>query len=157
MNEAIVTSIVYKPESAQPADHYLRVPLSSAELVTGYGIQGDRKGGNPKRQLNIMSTETMQELEREGYTITPGALGEQIIIDGLDVRELPIGSWLQIGSAAQVEVISLRNGCDRFEHIQGKPKASGRIGIMAGVVHGGSIAVGDTVKVIQPEQVANVE
>lgn len=148
MNEAIVTSIVYKPESAQPADHYLRVPLSSAELVTGYGIQGDRKGGNPKRQLNIMSTETMQELEREGYTI---------IIDGLDVRELPIGSWLQIGSAAQVEVISLRNGCDRFEHIQGKPKASGRIGIMAGVVHGGSIAVGDTVKVIQPEQVANVE
>jgi molybdopterin adenylyltransferase len=157
MSEAVISSIVYKPETAQPADHFLRVPLTSAELVTGHGIEGDRKGGNPKRQLNIMSRETIQELEREGYTVAPGALGEQIIIDGLDVRDLPIGSWLQIGSEAQIEVISLRNGCDRFEHIQGKPKASGRIGVMAGVVHGGSIAIGDSVKVIQPEQVVDVE
>jgi molybdopterin adenylyltransferase len=151
-----VTSIVYKPEStvSDPEDHYIRVPLKSANLVAGYGIEGDRKGGNPKRNLNIMTFETLEGLREEGFSTLSGQMGEQIIIQGIDVGKLSEGERLQIGDQALVEVVSHRTGCERFEGIQGKsPKlAAGRMGVMAKVVTGGRIAVGDIVKVLQANQ-----
>jgi len=144
-----VSSIVYKPESTayDPGDHYLRIPLDSANLVIGYGIEGDRKGGNPKRNLNIMSYETLEILHEEGFSTSPGQMGEQIVIRGFDVGKLAVGDRLQIGDAAIVEVINHRTGCQRFEHIQGKTpqQAAGRMGVMAKVVIGGLIRVGDPV------------
>ena len=145
-----VVSIVYKPEGMQSdqEDHYLRVPLSSANLIAGYGIEGDRKGGNPKRNLNIMSSKILETLRKDGFSTQPGQMGEQIVIQGLDVGNLAEGDRLQFGDRACVEVVSHRTGCQRFEHIQGKSpqEAAGRMGIMAKVVTGGMIAVGDSVR-----------
>jgi molybdopterin adenylyltransferase len=149
-----VTSIVYKPEgtTSDQQDYYLRIPLNSANLVAGYGIEGDRKGGNPKRNLNIMSFETLEALCKEGFNTQPGQMGEQIVIQGLDVGNLSKGDRLQFGDHACIEVVSHRTGCQRFEYIQGKSpqQATGRMGIMAKVVSGGMIAVGDPVKLLQP-------
>ncbi len=148
-----VTSIVYKPEgrASDPGDHYLRIPLNSANLVTGYGIEGDSKGGNPKRNLNIMSHESLETLHKDGFSTLPGQMGEQIDIKGLDVGELAVGDRLKIGDTAIVEIISHRTGCQRFEHIQGKSpqQAAGRMGVMAKVVTGGTIAIGDPVKLLR--------
>ena len=145
-----VSSIVYKMEGKEPdpENHYLRTPLKSANLVAGHGIEDDRKGGNPKRNLNIMSFETLEALREEGFSTLPGQMGEQIVIQGLDVGEMAVGDRLQIGDIALVEVISNRTGCQRFERIQGKSQkqAAGRMGIMAKVVTGGRISVGDSVK-----------
>src|SRR6266700_5929088 len=68
-----VVSIVYTPGSvgARPADRYARVPLESAVLVAGHGIEGDRKGGR-KRHLNIMSAATLARLVAEGFRAAPG-------------------------------------------------------------------------------------
>jgi molybdopterin adenylyltransferase len=144
-----VTSIVYKPESAgsDSETRYTRVPLDTANLVAGYGIEGDRKGGHPKRNLNIMTFETLEGLREEGFNTQPGQMGEQIVIQGLDVGKLAEGERLQIGEAACVEVVSHRTGCERFEGIQGRsPKlAAGRMGVMAKVLTGGRITVGDAV------------
>jgi MOSC domain-containing protein YiiM len=147
-----VISIVYKPESAasDPEDRYIRVMLSSATLVAGYGIEGDRKGGNPKRNLNILSFETLEMLREDGFGTRPGQMGEQIVIQGLDVGKLVAGDRFQIGDHACVEVVSHRTGCQRFEYIQGRTRqqAAGRMGIMAKVVASGMIAVGDPVKLL---------
>lgn len=151
-----ITSIVYKPHStvSDPEDHYLRNSIESANLIAGYGIEGDRKGGNPKRNLNIMSFETLEALNKEGFSTLPGQMGEQLVIQGLDVGNLSKGDQLQIGDHACVEVVSHRTGCQRFEHIQGKTphQAAGRMGIMAKVVTGGRIAAGDSVKLLQSVQ-----
>jgi MOSC domain-containing protein YiiM len=150
-----IASIVYKPEGAgsDPDDHYLRMPLTSAALVVGHGIAGDRKGGHPKRQLNLMSFGTLRALQAEGFNTRPGQMGEQIVIRGLDVGTLAEGDQLQMGAQARVEVVSHRTGCERFEHIQGKSPqmAAGRMGVMARVVAGGVIRVGDAVKVLRAE------
>jgi uncharacterized protein YdeI (YjbR/CyaY-like superfamily) len=147
-----VASIVYKPEGAasDPETHYVRVPLDSANLVIGYGIEGDRKGGHPKRNLNLMSFETLDALRGEGFSTQPGEMGEQIVVQGLELGKLAGGDRLLIGNQACVEVINQRTGCQRFEQIQGKsPKlAAGRMGVMAKVVTGGTIAVGDPVKLL---------
>ena len=149
---AQIVSIVYSPEDAEPepADYYQRVPMVQASLVKGHGIQGDRKGSSPKRGLNIMLAEVLEELSREGLKTGPGQMGEQLVIAGLSVDDLVVGQRLQIGEAACVEVVSLRTGCERFEHIQATKPASvaGRLGAMARVVESGPIAVGDAVRIV---------
>jgi len=147
-----IASIVYKPEGSEtnPEDHYLRVPLDHADLVAGYGIEGDRKGGNPKRNLNIMSLETLEALHAEGFSTLPGQMGEQIVLRGLDLGNLSEGDQLQFGEQAIVEVVSHRTGCQRFEHIQGKSpqQAAGRMGVMARVVASGNININDPVQLL---------
>jgi MOSC domain-containing protein YiiM len=146
-----LVSIVYKPAGAAvfPAG-YTRVPLQEAELVAGHGIAGDVKGSGRDRQLNIMSAETTARLGAEGFVTEAGKLGEQLVLTGVDVDALPGGARLRIGEAACVEVTIPRTGCAKLELHQGKPRqeAAGRLGMMARVVVGGRIAVGDPVTVV---------
>jgi len=150
-----IVSIAYSPTHlpAEPHDHYQRVPVTQAALVVGHGIQGDRKGGSPTRQLNIMSADELAPLAAAGFKLAPGQMGEQIVISGLDLAALEPGAQIQLGEAAVVEVVSHRTGCERFEHIQGHPptEAAGRLGVMAKVTTAGPIAVGDLVRLLSAE------
>ncbi|MEX2170135.1 MAG: MOSC domain-containing protein [Pirellulales bacterium] len=145
-----IASIVFKPTDLenQPADQFSRVAMETAGLVAGHGIAGDTKGDSKNRQLNIMRSETITELHREGYRTSPGELGEQIVIAGLPPDEWIAGATLRLGESAVVELISLRKGCARFAHIQDRPiqQSEGRIGFMARVVQSGEIAVGSPVE-----------
>jgi len=152
-----IYSIVYTPASVErhPNDYYARVPLEEAVLTVKAGIEGDLKGKQPDRQLNVMSYETLQQLAAEGFKAAPGQMGEQITLKGLNVNTLNEGDQIQLGDEARIEVIKPRTGCDRFEHIQGKSPSlvQGRMGVMAKVVADGAIRVGDPVKVLQSHHV----
>lgn len=146
-----VASIVYTPRGAnrKPQDHYTRIPLERAKLIEFRGIEGDLKGGAGERQLNVMHAEVLAELQEEGFNTGPGELGEQIVIAGIPSESLAPGVKLRLGSAV-IEVTIPRTGCARFETIQGKPRASvqGRLGVLARVVTGGDVVVGDAVEVV---------
>jgi molybdopterin adenylyltransferase len=152
-----ITSITYKPQQVDftPPDRYSRIPLDQANLLEDYGIEGDRKGGNPKRNLNLLFAEVVEELTAEGHLTEPGAFGEQMIIRGLNATEIKEGTLLKLGSGAVLEVISWRTGCDRLERIQGveKERLQGRLGVMAKVIRGGLVRVGDAVRVLEPDEV----
>ncbi len=155
---AQIDSIVYKPNDApkKPNDHYSRRALERATLIENYGIEGDSKGGHPRRQLNLMCAETLDQLASEGFRIEPGWMGEQIIVRGLEINinDLEAGTQLILGGQAVIEVTGPRTGCERFEAIQSKSPdlAKGRLGIMARVITGGEIALGDQVVILmQPE------
>jgi len=149
---AQIVSIVYTPADIErkPPDWYGRVAIDRAVLVEGRGIEGDLKGGRGKRQLNVMRTETLAELSAQGRKVAPGEMGEQLVLSGVDPTSLAPGSRLRLGSIAIIEITLPRTGCDRFEHIQGTSKESvdGRLGVMARVITGGAIAVGDAVAVV---------
>jgi MOSC domain-containing protein YiiM len=150
-----IASIVYKPQN-QPdsADDYLRVDLDVATLVAGYGIEGDAKGGHhPDRQLNLMSYETLTNLRVQGFYTEPGQMGEQIVIHQLDVDNLPPGAQVQLGPEAIIEVVKPRTGCDKFERVQkhSRQQVQGMMGIMAKVIKGGPIRVGDPARVLNTE------
>ncbi len=150
-----IVSIVYKPVGMEPPpDEYLRLDLDEATLIAGYGIEGDAKGGHAGRQLNIMSYETLTNLRVQGFYTEPGQMGEQIVIHQLDVDNLPAGARLQLGAQAIIQIVKPRTGCDRFERCQRKPRtaAAGQMGMMADVIVGGVIRVGDPVKVLKAEE-----
>jgi len=152
---AILSSIVYKPQhlEAKPQDRFARESVEMAHLLEGYGIEGDRKGGHPTRQLNIMCAEMLDELATEGFSVQPGQMGEQLIVRGLDVNinALPEGTVLQMGADAKVEVTGARNGCQRFEDIQGRSRtlAEGKLGVMARVIASGDITINDPVSIVE--------
>lgn len=148
-----IVSIVYKPIGQEsPPDDFLRLELDEATLVVGHGIAGDARGGHhPDRDLNIMSYETLTNLRGMGFYTEPGQMGEQLVIHQLDVDNLEPGTQVQLGPEAIIEITRPRNGCARFEKIQGcsKEKAAGMMGMMARVVQGGRIAIGMPVRVLK--------
>jgi MOSC domain-containing protein YiiM len=146
---AHVVSIAYTPAGIErkPPDWYGRVAISRAVLVEGHGIEGDLKGGRGKRQLNVMRAETLAELSAQGRKVGQGEMGEQLVFAGMDAASLVPGSRLRLGATAVIEVTIPRTGCDRFEHIQGTTKESveGMLGVIARVVTGGEVRIGETV------------
>jgi MOSC domain-containing protein YiiM len=151
---AEIYSIVYQPldrEYDGRNDDYIRDPLAEAELVAGHGIRGDRKAGhNLNRQVNLLSRAWLAMAAERGYRTEPGQFGEQIIVEGLDLIALPPGTRLQLGDTALLEIVKGRTGCERLEAAQGKSIAGlGPIGVLARVVSGGPIRVGDPVAVLE--------
>ena len=114
-----IVSIAFSPPTSlpRPEDRYHRVPSVTAHLIVDAGIQDDRKSKRGRRQINIMSAATLARLGEEGFTTAPGAMGEQIVVDGIEVDNLPEGTRIRLGQSAIVEVTCPRTGCDRFEHI----------------------------------------
>jgi MOSC domain-containing protein YiiM len=153
--DARIVSIAVKPEDGEsrPRDRYSRMAVSSATLAPRQGIVGDAKGSAGGRQLNIMSAETLAELKGEGFQTAPGDMGEQLVLAGVPVETLTIGARLRLGTDAVVEVGIPRTGCGRFERIQGRSKSAvaGRLGVMAKVIVGGAIAVGDSVSILEED------
>lgn len=147
-----IRSLVYQDKRPdQKPDRFHRITAECVTLIAGHGIDGDSKAGHhPRRQLNIMSFETLQTLAQEGWRVGPGEMGEQIVIEGLDVAALGEGTRIRIGADAVVEIYDLRVPCSWLAEVQGKDHNAviGRVGVMAGVVQGGSICVGDAVSVM---------
>lgn len=154
---ANIKSIVYKPKGMKSGHGdagYVRQPLTDANLIAGYGIEGDRKGGNPNRNLNLMDDMTQAELAAEGYPTGPGMLGENIILSGIDLRTLPEGTQLRLGDEAIIALGKARVPCEQLTPLDGRMPESveGRVGTMCRVLKSGQIKVGDVVEVV-PELV----
>lgn len=141
-----LASIVYSP---QPGS-FNRHPLPEAMLLAGHGIDGDRKGGHPNRNLNVMDQEMLAALSAEGYPTGPGVLGENLIVAGVDISSRSEGARFRIGLEAVIEVVRLREPCYKLTALDPRMPDSviERVGVMARVVESGVIRVGDAVAVL---------
>jgi len=147
-----ITSITYRPaDNGEPLPPvgYRRVALTEALLQEGQGIENDSKARSI-RNLNIMDALTLSELATEGFPSTPGALGENLIVDDLDFRTLQRGTQLRLGERVVVKIVVPRTGCAKLHGLDARmpDDVQGRIGVMAEVVQGGRIKVGDPVEVM---------
>lgn len=147
-----LVSIVFTPRelAGRPQSHYVRIPHERVRLIPDRGIEGDAKGHPGIRQINLMCAEVLAKLKDEGFQTDPGQMGEQVVISGIPAESFVPGARLRIGEAL-LEVTIPRTGCERFETIQGRSKASvaGRLGVLAKVLEGGTIGLGDEVTLLQ--------
>ncbi len=148
----------------------------SITLLEGLGVEGDAHCGttvqhlymikkdNPLpnlRQVHLIQTELLDEVNAKGYDVKPGDLGENVSTRGLDVLTLPTGTRLHLGGEAIVEVTGLRAPCyqiDRFrkgllaEMKEHRPEGgiAPKSGIMSIVIKGGVVRAGDAIGVELP-------
>ncbi len=145
-------------------------------LVVGMGVEGDahmgetvrhrsrvaRDPGQPNlRQVHLIHAELFDELRSAGFDTTPGQMGENITTRGIDLLGLPVGTRLQLGERAVVEITGLRNPCAQLDGIQPGLMAatlgrdeSGKLvrkaGVMGIAVAGGEVRPGDRISVELP-------
>jgi MOSC domain len=94
-----------------------------------------------------------------GIRSAPRSLGENIATVGLDLETFPLGTILQLGASATLELTGLRTPCvliDRFmsglkNRLQGGDAGPRfRAGVMAIVTKGGEVSPGDRIRTVLP-------
>jgi MOSC domain-containing protein YiiM len=141
-----ILSIAYSAERGLP-----RPLRPRARLRAGHGIEGDHKAGkSPERALNLIDAERLAELRAAGYDVTPGRLGESVVVEGAALDRLPAGTRLRLGPQAVVQIVKARTPCENLAYIHPDlpAAAGGRVGVMCAVETGGDIEVGDEVVVL---------
>jgi MOSC domain-containing protein YiiM len=154
-----------------PTHDFSKERQEAVTLVAGHGVEGDAHAGatvrhrsrvakapeQPNlRQVHLMASELLTELD-----VAPGALGENVTTEGVDLLSLSAGTRLRLGDEAVVEVTGLRNPCSQIEKFRAGllKRVLGRgddgtvvrrAGIMSVVLVGGVVRSGDAVVVEAP-------
>jgi len=133
----------------------VKTPVQGTVNVTDQGLEGDAHAGLPRKNITILTTETIRRLERErNITITPGLSSENLIIEGLSVDEAPPGTILGIGKSVRLLITGLGKPdvvtCPAYSLIGCCPVAEE--GLFADVLAPGSITAGDEVVFLSPEE-----
>ena len=150
----------------------------SIRLLAGLGVEGDAHAGTTVkhrsrvakdplapnlRQVHLLQSELFDEVARQGFTVKPGELGENITTAGIDLLSLPRGTVVKLGASASVEITGLRNPCTQIDGLQQglmeavleRSPERGLIrkaGIMSIVITGGEIRPGDSITITLPPQ-----
>ena len=84
--------------------------------VTPLGIAGDAYNhpeihGGPRQAVLLISSEAIAELNALGYSLYPGALGENITTTGVDRKQWRAGQRWRVGQAI-IELTKVRAPCE---------------------------------------------
>ncbi len=127
--------------------------IKEANLVKDWGIEGDAHGGKWHRQVSLLSFEKIEAFRAKGAEVEFGAFGENLIVEGYDLRALPVGTRFQIGDAV-LELTQIGKEC--HSHCQIYKRMGDcimpREGVFAEVIEPGHIKVGDEITVIPPKK-----
>ena len=122
--------------------------VGRAELRPDWGLVGDAHAGHWHRQVSLLSADKIAAFNARGADVQPGAFGENLVVEGLDFRALPVGTLLRCGTAL-LEMTQIGKECHThcaIYHRMGECIMPHE-GVFAKVVEGGVIAVGDTMTV----------
>ena len=123
-------------------------PVGEGELVARHGLKGDAHAGDWHRQVSLLSYEKAADFRARGAEVEDGAFGENLLVEGLNVSGLAVGTILRCGEAA-LEITQIgkecHNHCEIFKRMGDciMPRA----GVFAVVIQGGIIKVGDEIYV----------
>jgi len=147
-------------------------------LIKGQGVEGDAHCGvkvkhrsrvaqNPDqpnlRQVHLIHSELHDALNKAGFDINAGDMGENITTRGIDLLSLPRHTLLYLGQSAIVELTGLRNPCRQLNAFRdGLIKAlldktpDGKLirksGVMGIVIQAGQLSPGDKIRIERPPE-----
>lgn len=73
--------------------------IEEAHLIPDFGIEGDAHAGHWHRQVSLLSYDKVKAFNERGANVDHGAFGENLVVEGLDFRSLPVGTRIYVGSA----------------------------------------------------------
>ncbi len=112
--------------------------------VEGHGFEGCAHANPPKREVLFVSQEHLDALE-----LQPGTIRENVTVAGDDVEQWPIGQRVRAGEAV-FEITMVCDPCERMEALRPglRERLEGKRGMLARVVEGGDVAVGDELSLL---------
>ena len=108
------------------------------------GLEGCAHANPPRREVLLVSKEHLDALG-----VQPGAIRENVTVDGADVQTWPVGQHVRVGEAL-LEITMVCDPCHRMDELREGLRAQldGKRGMLAHVVEGGEIALGDPVELV---------
>ena len=122
--------------------------IGHCRIIEDFGLENDAHAGSG-RQVSLLSYEQVEAFrQRSGGVVDlpPGVFGENLLIEGFDLKRYPIGTCFQIGDVL-LELTQIGKTCHTGCEIAQKtgtcimPKE----GVFAKVLAGGQVQTGDTV------------
>lgn len=126
-----------------------KISVDKVRFIENFGIEGDAHAGNWHRQVSLISQEKIDEFNQKGAEVDKGAFGENVIVEGYDLRNLPIGTRLESGEVL-FEITQIGKECHSHCEIFYKVGdcIMPREGVFAVVLSGGIISVGDEINIL---------
>lgn len=123
--------------------------VEEAVFVEDYGIENDAHAGKWHRQVSLLSYDKIEDFKKRGADVIDGAFGENLVVEGFDFRNLPVGTIFQCGDVI-LEMTQIGKQCHshcEIYKIMGEcimPKE----GVFTKVIQGGIIRTGDEMTII---------
>ncbi|MBB5335590.1 MOSC domain-containing protein YiiM [Pectinatus brassicae] len=126
-------------------------PIPQGTIITNFGLENDAHAGDWHRQISLLPIEAVEKFSQEyNLQLTPGVFGENLLIRGIDLKQLPIGTKLQCTNGILLEITQIGKKCHSGCEIQ---ELTGKCimpheGVFAKVLHGGIIKANDNINII---------
>ena len=122
--------------------------VETAKLVEDWGIEGDAHAGHWHRQVSLLPYEQIEAFKNRGAEVGHGAFGENIIVEGFDLKSLPIGTRFVCNDVV-LELTQIGKQCHAHCAIyhQMGDCIMPREGVFCKVLAGGTIAPGDLIEI----------
>lgn len=126
-----------------------KVNIKEGKFIVDFGIENDAHAGNWHRQVSLISFEQIEDFKKRGAQVEPGAFGENVIVQGIDFKSLPVGTRFKCNEV-ELEMTQIGKKCHHHCQIfhQVGDCIMPREGVFAKVLKGGIIKVGDEMEVI---------
>jgi MOSC domain-containing protein YiiM len=124
--------------------------VETADLLVDHGLRGDAHAGPWHRQVSFLAAESIEKARGRGLDVGFGDFAENIATRGVNWLEVPIGTLVNLGNSAVVEITQIGKECHTRCAIYYRagdcimPKE----GIFGKVLEGGSIRKGDAIRIV---------
>ena len=124
--------------------------VEEANVIARFGIEGDRHGTSEgvrmARQVLLMDEETL-----ESFGLSHGEVRENITTSGIELSSLEAGQKVALGDGVVLRITGHCEPCARMDEIRPglRLELDKKRGMLAYVVEGGVIKVGDAVRVLE--------
>jgi MOSC domain-containing protein YiiM len=119
-------------------------PRERVLAVESKGLEGCAHANPPRREVLLASKEHL-----DAVGVEPGAIRENVTVEGVDVHSWPVGQRVRVGGAV-LEITMVCDPCHRMDELRAGLRAEidGKRGMLAHVVESGEIALGDRVELL---------
>lgn len=132
-----------------PAKGTQKKNIGRAVFIEDYGIEGDAHAGKWHRQVSLLSHDKIEAFRKRGAEVSDGAFGENLVVEGIDFKTLPIGTRFQCNEVV-LELTQIgkecHHGCEIFQKMG--DCIMPREGVFTKVIKGGVIQVGDILNIL---------
>ena len=127
--------------------------VGSVRLCADWGIEDDAHAGSWHRQVSLLPYEKIEDFKARGADVSNGSFGGNIIVEGFDLKSLPVGTRLRSGNV-KLELTQIGKECHARCAIYHKMGdcIMPREGAFCKVLQGGTIRPGDEIVLeLQPQ------
>jgi MOSC domain-containing protein YiiM len=119
-------------------------PRERVLAIESLGFEGCAHANPPHREVLFASKEHL-----DSVGVEPGAIRENVTVEGTDVQTWAVGQRVKVGDAL-FEITMVCDPCHRMDELRTGLRAllEDKRGMLAHVVEGGEIAVGDVIELI---------